>query len=49
MIHKVILSHREDPKPKAEETRVELPNTMEPGTCLDLAFGGEEHSCDGRL
>ena len=39
VIHKMILSHREDPKPEAEESRVELPNTMEPGTCLDLALG----------
>ena len=46
-VHKLILPHREKSKEvtnKSDETSKE----MEPGTCLDMAAGGGEHSCDGR-
>ena len=47
LIHKLILPHRE----KSEEV-MSKPNEsskkIEPGSCLDLASGGREHSCDKR-
>ena len=45
VIHKLILPHREESKEitnKSNETSKET----EPGTCLDLAAGGGEHSWD---
>ena len=45
-VHKLILPHRKE----SEETTSKLDKSvkkMEPGSCLDLACGGGEHSCDG--
>ena len=47
MIHKLILPHSkesEETKSKPEKSA----KKMEPGSCLDLACGGGEHSFDGR-
>ena len=48
LIDKLILPHQEEPKDRADKTRDEQPKKMERGTCLDLATGGDGHSCDGR-
>ena len=47
VIHKRILPHSKE----SEETTSKLDESvkkMEPSSCLDLACGGGEHSCDGR-
>ena len=47
VIHKLILPYCKE----SEETTSEPDKSaekMEPGSCLDLACGGGEHSCDGR-
>ena len=47
VVHKLILPHRKE----SEETtskQERLVKKMETGSCLDLVYGGGEHSCDGR-
>ena len=43
--HKLILSHREESKEKASKSS-ESSKILDPGTSLDRAARGGEHSCD---
>ena len=47
VIHNLILPHRKEPEEVMSKSN-ESPEKLEPGSCLDLASGGGEHSCDGR-
>ena len=47
ILHKLILPHREESEVTATKSN-KSSKKMEPGTCLDLAAGGGEYSCDGR-
>ena len=46
IVHKLILPHQGESE-GATIKLDELVKKMEPGSCLDLACGGGEHSCDG--
>ena len=47
VVHKLILTHQGESE-GATSKLDKLVKKMEPGSCLDLACGGGEHSCDGR-
>ena len=47
VIHKLILPHRKESEEFMSKPNVS-PRKLEPGTCLNLASGGGEFSCDGR-
>ena len=47
IVHKLILPHQGESEGAASKLD-KLVKKMEPGSCLDLACGGGEHSCDGR-
>ena len=47
IVHKLTLAHQG--KSEGATSKLDkLVKKMEPGSCLDLACGGEKHSCDGR-
>ena len=47
MIHKLILPHRRESEEIISKQN-ESNKKLEPGSCLDLASGGGDHSCDGQ-
>ena len=47
IVHKLNLPHQGESE-GAMSKLDKLVNKMEPGSCLDLACGGGDHSCDGR-
>ena len=47
VINKLILPHRKESE-EAMSKPNESPKKLEPGSCLNLASGGGEHSCGGR-
>ena len=47
VIHKLILPHPEESKEVTNKSN-KSSKKLEPGSCLDLASGSGEHSCDGR-
>ena len=47
VVHELILPHQGESE-GATSKLDKLVKKMEPGSCLDLACGGGEHSCDGR-
>ena len=47
VIHILILPHRRESEEIMSKLN-ESPKKLEPGSSLDLASGGGEHSCDGR-
>ena len=52
-VHKLILPHRREPEEETSKlVRLDPAcswKKMEPGSCLDLACGGIEQSCDGAV
>ena len=47
VIHKLILPHRRESEEITNKPN-KSPKKLEPGSCLDLASGGGDHSCDGQ-